>query len=425
MQVRRFHHYLKGSFSKTHAKQTTEALASSGFIPLNGLVSKYIGEQFGWIEPLGQNEKPLAIRSEVYLNPELKHLIAYRDPNQAGRSARQGRREGVDYLIASESDDLGSLDKVFHDAIGGLSDAPLEAGSLQEKAIAASVEESLQKLSPNGRKLSDEPFLSECSKLENNDIRVDLQTLQRTFQDSPVTKDMIAKIEWFANRSDRLDALLANREVLDISFGAQCATCKDASIIFDSREACDTLIDSRPTCAECKKRDFEVVELYRCRSALAEAIQQGLWLEALALDGVRKRTSSVWAGYMAGSDEVDAIAVYADRVLLLECKDTSFGQNEFYVARAKAENVDATEICVLTTRDVHSNVQSVVKQANQNRQQYLRSRPRQYSLIVSPDASELRKGLDNELNRMDQAVIRNWFGGVYYPPYVFDMEFLD
>lgn len=424
MEYARYHQMIKGNFGAKQSKHLREALADVGFTSLNELVSNYIRSQVEWIKPLSSNKNPLALRSQIFLNPEVGHLIAYREPSESSRATRQGKRDGIDFLVAAQSGDAAAVQPALESAASGLGESELESGSLHEKGIATSISESLQKLSPNGKKLSEEPFLLECSKLADNDLRVDLQTLQRTFQDDLVTREMIAKIERFATRQGRLESLLARSDLVEVSFGAECTNCQEVSLVFDQREAVDALLKTAmPTCAECKKKEFAVVELYRAKRSLVDALQQGLWLEALALERVRNRTTRVWAGQMAGSDEVDAIAVFADRVLLIECKDTSFGQNEFYVARAKAENIDATEICVLTTRDVHVNVETAVKQANEGRQTYLRQRPRHYHLLSNHDASMLRSGLDKWLDGMEASVVNGWFGGVHYPQYLFDLEF--
>lgn len=424
MEYARYHQVLKGNLGNKQNKHLRDTLAAAGFVSLNELVSQYIKTQLDWIKPLSGNRNPLALRSHIFLNPETDHLIAYREPSESARSARQGKRDSVDFLVAAKSGSAEEVRPSLESVVSGLGESELESGSVVEKGISVSISESLQKLSPNGKKLSEEPFLLECTKLADNEVRADLQTLQRTFQDDLVTREMIAKIERFASRLDRLEVLLGRSDLVEVSFGAECTNCRELSLIFDGRDAAESLLrTAQPTCVECKKKDFRVVELYRCKRSLVDALQQGLWLEALALERVRGRTSRVWAGQMAGSDEVDAIAVFADRVLLIECKDTSFGQNEFYVARAKAENIDATEICVVTTRDVHVNVETAIKQANEGRQAYLRQRPRHYHLLSNQDSSVLRNGLDDWLNRMEESVIKGWFGSIHYPSYIFDLEY--
>lgn len=283
-----------------------------------------------------------------------------------------------------------------------------------------STAESLQKPSPNGKRLSDDEFLTECKQLIDNDTRGDLQTLQRTFQDTPVTRENLELLERFSSNPKRTMSLLNDSSLMSVEYGAKCRGCEDISLVFGDRSSCASIIaGSGARCVQCRNESFEIIELYRPKKVLVEALQQGLWLEALGLDCLKNRTNHVWAGHMAGSDEVDAIAVYADQVVLLECKDTSFGQNEFYVARAKAENVDATQVCVLTTRDIHANVESVIKQANEARQGVYRQRARQYHVVTNSDAKKLQQGLSDWLEKLDQQVLKGWFASLRLPSYIY------
>lgn len=86
------------------------------------------------------------------------------------------------------------------------------------------------------------------------------------------------------------------------------------------------------------------------------ALKQGLWLEHLVADICLQFTPDVWAGQMADLFELDVVAMIDGQTLLFECKDSSFGQNDFLVALKKAHDVEASTLLLLSTRPFHPNV---------------------------------------------------------------------
>lgn len=86
------------------------------------------------------------------------------------------------------------------------------------------------------------------------------------------------------------------------------------------------------------------------------AIKQGLWLESLSSDVMKRFCSKVWTGQFFGVNEVDVVGTLAGYTILVECKDTHYGLNDLYVTGRKALEVNAEITLVITTRHVHKNV---------------------------------------------------------------------
>lgn len=86
------------------------------------------------------------------------------------------------------------------------------------------------------------------------------------------------------------------------------------------------------------------------------ALRQGLWLEHLVADVCLQFTEDVWAGQMADLFEVDVIANVDGQILLFECKDSSLGQNDFFIALKKAHAINADLLVLIATKPFHSNV---------------------------------------------------------------------
>src|SRR5205823_1444715 len=126
--------------------------------------------------------------------------------------------------------------------------------------------------------------------------------------------------------------------------------------------------------------------------------REGLWLEALADDIVSSRSFKSWQGYDFSGDEVDVLGVIGQTRVLIECKDTNLGRNDLYVALNKAKNLRA-ELIILTTKDIHPNVQSIIRNlANQN-SNTLGAGTIIPTIISSSSADVIRNALEEALDK--------------------------
>jgi hypothetical protein len=114
---------------------------------------------------------------------------------------------------------------------------------------------------------------------------------------------------------------------------------------------------------------------------------------------------------MIDSDEVDVLAVAYDQIVLVECKDTSFGQNDLYITSTKAENVGARTVVVVSTRDVHSNVTQAAERTARNRDDRLytrAARPRVLHIISEHSADSIRSKILSVLEEMATRHLGDW-----------------
>lgn len=107
---------------------------------------------------------------------------------------------------------------------------------------------------------------------------------------------------------------------------------------------------------------------------------------------------------MVETNELDALATFAESVWLVECKDSRFGQNDLYVTAIKAEAVGADHVVVLTTNDIHENVQQA---ANQIRESGRRRRSG-FKFLSAQGAADLRSQFEEVLMEAQANHIRGW-----------------
>lgn len=108
---------------------------------------------------------------------------------------------------------------------------------------------------------------------------------------------------------------------------------------------------------------------------------------------------------MVESFELDVVAMIHSKIVLVECKDTSFGQNDFVNLSAKAEEIDADVIGVVTTQPLHENVKGLIER---------RKRDAERSVFVIEDVQEpdrIRSGIQNEVENLKRDYIQEILHG--------------
>ena len=88
------------------------------------------------------------------------------------------------------------------------------------------------------------------------------------------------------------------------------------------------------------------------------------------------------------NNEYDGISIIKDCIVLIECKDTSFGQNDLYTCMIKAEEIKAETIVIITTKEVHPNVKKQIEK-------FQKTNKKKLYLISSNVVKEIEKDLVN------------------------------
>jgi len=126
-------------------------------------------------------------------------------------------------------------------------------------------------------------------------------------------------------------------------------------------------------------------------------IRQGLWLEKLVEEIAKENSLATVAGRMLETNELDVVSVAHDSLIIFECKDTNFGQNDFYVLTMKAQLVGAHVMVIVTTRDVSENVKRALERVSQ---QEFRQR---MFLIEASGSDEIRTQVSEVFAELERA----------------------
>jgi hypothetical protein len=222
------------------------------------------------------------------------------------------------------------------------------------------------------------------------------------FRDLPVTRAAIGGLDPFNSDPTLLDSLL-DAKVLLRRYAVTCPSCYTGQIAFNSkRKAESTLRSSGDRCLNCLQGRLAVSEVLQVEPLSAAALQQGLWLESLASDTVGELSPLVWTGQMIENIEIDVLCVFAGMTILIECKDTNFGQNDLYVAAAKAEQVGANLVVIISTQPFHQNVVDGVMKIGKD------SSRRDFRTITCSNASEIGNELRTLLLGRSEHHVRDW-----------------
>lgn len=221
---------------------------------------------------------------------------------------------------------------------------------------------------------------------------------------NPVTVQFLEEqIEAFKGRQEALRAILEDEAAFTKHFIVGCDNCGISHLGFDTRSRAEEVAtEAGDRCFTCGEQNLIVLDSFSVTNEFWNSIQQGLWLESLADDVMNERTEHVWTCRMFENNELDVLAVYLDNTVLIECKDSSFGQNELYVTSAKAEDVRADEVIVISTKDIHPNVRSAAERIGGGTRVF-----RKFTLLSEETYDDIRQTLLGELERMEIEHVRD------------------
>lgn len=279
----------------------------------------------------------------------------------------------------------------------------LSEHSRSEIQLKQSLQSRFGDLSPNGKLLTKPEILQACRTLTDDRMRKSIAPVANTFGTSPTPLSGLEKLDAFSGSSDELTALLDNADVMVSHYSISCSQCETSQLTFHSRAKAEEIIaDSGRRCGTCGEQALAVIDTYKLNENVDRALRQGLWLEAFVGDIVRPYTDAVWCGQMAKNDEIDVLCVYAESLIMIECKDKNVGASDAYVTAAKAQNIGADQTVIVTTKEVHQNVYDVVEEMSST------SREHQIDIIVDSTAARIRSELEDTLERTANSGLRKW-----------------
>lgn len=345
---------------------------------------------------------------EVFVNKETNHMLAFR-LNML--RPKKSVLDILEFYAGNKKQEIiiESLEK----AIG----FNINEGSFLETALLNKVQKRLGKLSPNGKILADTSLRKKIRRLYNDSDRLKMIEIMSTYGENVVTLGSIVNL--LKENKDSVKKFCSDSDLFVKRYLILCNECGAAHLSFSAKsKANKALADSNNYCASCgEKGKLEIVESFEIVKAVRLGIQQGLWLESLASDIISEFTNQIWIGQMVDTNELDVLSIFCDKRVLIECKDTSFGQNDFYVTAMKAQDIGADIVIVIVTRDIHPNVQSIIDRYN-------REGERTFTLLIETSSEKIKSSLMETLKGIQDKYITEWFYGErYFAPFGFVRRF--
>lgn len=268
----------------------------------------------------------------------------------------------------------------------------LNFGTLLESDEVERFNEEL-KLSPHGKKLTAKKYEKAFTKLYNHKIREILSEIIETYGGLPMMIEMLKDIKIVKKEKKIVDRILKDSSLISKSYMIACSECYSPSlVVFNTKANADKALENvQYICPHCKKSSPEIIETFYIREEVIYALKEGLWLEKFVDQIMREETKNVWSGVMKHPNELDTVAILTEQTFLIECK-ASFGQNDFYVLLGKAGAVDANIIIIVTSKEIHENVKSLISE-------YEKEGERRVYLIESNTTEKIRLELKDILRK--------------------------
>jgi len=387
-------------------------------------ISKSLGQSFSPIlgEAVRWSEKQLADidlkvsvpiyneNTEVFVNKESKHAFAFR------LNSFYPNNFVLDVLEFSEKKETENIIQLIEKAI----EVSIKESSFLEATLLERVRKRLGKLSPNGKMLADDNLRQGIRRLYNDSIRSKIAEIIDTYGENTLSLEAIKGL--LKEKKSIIKEFCDNSDLFVKKYVIACNECGTPYLTFANKEkAKNALAESNNYCANCGKKDaLNVVEGYGVVETVRRGIQQGLWLESLVSDVVSEFTQQIWAGQMVDTDELDGLSIYCDKIILIECKDTSFGQNDFYVTAMKAQDIGADIVVIITTHEIHPNVQN-------NIDRYNKESERTFKIITKTSTKEIKSSLEDFLKETQNKYVAKWFRGGsegYFLPHRFSKRII-
>jgi hypothetical protein len=247
-------------------------------------------------------------------------------------------------------------------------------GLPEETRQVERITSSLQALSPNGKLLADPAMGPVLRRLHDVQARRLLGRIATTFGTEPATREALLRAVRVAGGGrppkKALEELLEVDGLFRQSYLIGCSHCGERALTFATRQQAERALKEAvdPRCSFCREGKLAVLDAYGASEHAAKGLQQGLWLESLVQETLQRESLVALAGRMLEAFELDVACVVYGHVLLVECKDAPFGQNDYMNLLVKAQELGADIVGVVTTNPLHENVKRLVEGQTQRRE---------------------------------------------------------
>jgi len=243
-----------------------------------------------------------------------------------------------------------------------------ELGTVLDAQLVQSLRNRL-KDGPNGKMLKDDEITVVLTNLYNPETRNFINSVIQQFGQEAIPQAVITGMLG-KKASSFIKKLVSQEQLFDKRYVLNCDSCGTSVLEFPDREAAAHSLEGTVNrkCRICDEGKIQVVEAFAVKEAVYKGLKQGLWLEKLTYEAIKPLSIFADAGQIIDTFELDVIAVSYGSVILVECKDTSFGQNDFLQLDAKAEEIGADIIGIVTTQPLHENVSSLIQRRKKEAQ---------------------------------------------------------
>jgi hypothetical protein len=276
----------------------------------------------------------------------------------------------------------------------------IEEGTFDERDLILMLKQ--LKPSPNGKKLRERKIKNVLFKLREDEVREIIKEIAKTWAHHPLPSELFKRLHSVKKNPEVFLKIIQDDSIFSQKHALYCEN-HGASIFLDSEKKALELKHAS-SCPHCGNELHHTPVYGLTRDA--EMGSQGLWLEELVGTTVRERTPHVWCGKMTDSNELDVISVLYEKIFLFECKDSSFGQNDFYILMAKAEQIRADVVVIVTTHEVHPNVRQLVTKQQLYPPRFFPGARKIY-LVEGEKTQILQKKIEEVLNEETETFLRS------------------
>lgn len=306
-------------------------------------------------------------------------------------------------LVAANEQSLSVLREAL-EAVAHLKES--QKGTHRERMQIRQLRESLNNMSPNGKMICDEGVAAVLHNLYNPSVR----TVVRSIMDVWGTESASLQImnSYIVDgsalneiKSDQLDTILSNDDLFEKTFIIGCDTCGSNSLEFKTEKEARATIRKATSvnCKLCREGTLGTETAFKIKAPIAQGLRQGLWLEKLVSDAFEPESSLLLTGRMVETFELDVVAILFSQIVLIECKDTSFGQNDYVNLIAKANEINADIAGVVTTQPVHENVKRLIERHGQET-------GREFFVIEDMmDSESISKALSRQVDKVRESFV--------------------
>lgn len=393
-------HFLIESLSLQDIKQR---LCEAGLLSVRDEMSKVFNNMVCFVDADLTAPIDIPTDSEILTRPDGKglcHIYILQDLDSR-------RPNAVELHIIASNESIGVELMKTCGCFADITNA--ERGTIREVGLVRHLSDKLAD-SANGKMLKDEDILAFLPILFEPQVRNSVREVSQLYgQDavpqSAVTAIMSKKLP--RKKSSAMFKKLTNElKLFDRRYVIVCDDCATPVLEFSNKEKAGQVLEatSSKKCKVCDQGKMQVVEAYALGQPVYKALQQGVWLEKLTYDSVKPFSVFAAAGQMLDTFELDVIAVGYDQIILIDCKDTSFGQNDFVNVNAKAKEIEANVIGIVTTQPINENVRRLIDRTKQQTSTTI------FTVENTEDSDKISSQIQAEVGKLEKEYVRRLLG---------------